>query len=227
MITKEEFASMQDHAIAEPDATESAIRQRISETLEYGFASVVVNPCWVKFTKEIVGDKCKIGTVIGFPSGTSTTKIKIAEGLDAIENGADDLDIVINVSWLKSGYPDKVSQEIKEFVKAMKNKRSDVVIKVIIECCNLNHDEKVTACEIVAESGADYIKTSTGTGAWGCRIGDIRLMRKVVGNRCKIKAAADIKTIETALAVISEGATRIGENTAVQLMAEWDKQLWQ
>ena len=104
MITKEEFAGMQDHSIAEPEADEDSIRQRIKETLDYGFASVVVNPCWVKFTKEIVGNKCKIGTLIGFPFGTSTTKIKIAEGLDAIENGADDLDVVMNVGWLRSGY---------------------------------------------------------------------------------------------------------------------------
>jgi len=227
MISKKEFCLMQDHAIVEPYADEKAILNRIQETLDYGFVSVVVNPCYVKFTKDIVGDRCKVGTLVSFPFGASTTAIKIAEGLDAIENGADEIDVVINLHWIKSGHYDKASQELKDFVKAMKNKRKDVVVKVIIECCYLNHDEKVATCEIVAESGADYIKTSTGTGTWGCRIGDIRLMRKIVGDRCKIKAASDVKTIEQALAVISEGATRIGENTAVQMLDEWDKQLWE
>ncbi len=227
MITKKEFAAMQDHSILEPFADEKAIRHRIQETLDYGFASVVVNPAWVAFTKGIVGKRARISTVVGFPFGAATTRIKIDEALEAIDNGANDLDVVSNISWIKSGYFDRVEAELKEFVHAVKAKNRDIGVKVIIECCYLTHDEKVRACEIVASSGADYVKTSTGTGSGGCRIGDIRLMKKVVGNRCGIKAAADVKTIEDALAVISEGATRIGENTAVQIMKDWDKQLWE
>ena len=226
MISKKEFAAMQDHAIVEPFADEKAIRNRIQETLEYGFASIVVNPCWVKFAKQIVGNKTRVSTLIAFPFGAATTTMKVAEALEAIDNGADDLDFVINLSWIKSGYYDRAEAELREIVKAVKGKRKDVSVKVIIECCYLTHDEKVKAAEVVAASGADYVKTSTGTGAWGCRIGDIRLLKKVVGDRCKIKAAADIKTIEDGLAVIEAGATRIGENTAVQMMKDWDKQLW-
>jgi deoxyribose-phosphate aldolase len=226
MISKKEFAAMQDHSVLESYQDERAIRQRIQEALSYGFAAVYVNPAWVRFAKEIVGDRCHVGTPVGYPIGAATTKIKIMEGIDAIENGADELDVVINISWIKSGYIKQAAEEMKEFVRAMKLKRSDVCVKIIIECCYLTHSEKLTACEIVAESGADYIKTSTGMGAWGCRIGDIRLIKKIVKNRCKIKAAADVKTIEQALAVISEGATRIGENTAIQMMQEWDNQMW-
>jgi len=226
MITKKEFAAMQDHAIVEPFADEKAIRARIQETLDYGFASIVVNPCWVKFTKEIVGNRNRVSTLIAFPFGAATTKMKIAEALEAIDNGADDLDFVINLSWIKSGYFDRAEAELKEIVKAVKGKRKDVSVKVIIECCYLTHDEKVKSCEVVVNSGADYVKTSTGTGKWGCRIGDVRLMKKVVGDRCKIKAAADIRNIEDALAVIEAGATRIGENSAVEMMRDWDKQLW-
>jgi len=226
MITKEEFSAMQDHAIVEPYADEKAIRNRIQESLDHKFASVVVNPAWVKFTKDIVGDRIPVSTLISFPFGAATTKMKIAEALDAIDNGATQLDVVMNISWIKSGYFDRAEAEIKEFVRAAKARDRKVGVKVIIECCYLTHDEKVKSCEIVAGSGADFVKTSTGTGSWGCRIGDIRLMKKVVGNRCGIKAAADIKTVEDALAVIAEGATRIGENTAVQILKDWDKQLW-
>ena len=176
MITKKEFAAMQDHAIVEPFADEKAIRARIQETLEYGFASIVVNPCWVKFTKEIVGNRTHVSTLIAFPFGAATTKMKIAEALEAIDNGADDLDFVINLSWIKSGYYDRAEAELKEIVKAVKSRRKDVSVKVIIECCHLTHDEKVKSCEVVVNSGADYVKTSTGTGKWGCRIGAVRLI---------------------------------------------------
>ena len=227
MISRKEFAAMQDHSILEPNANENAIKTRIQETIDNGFAAVYVNPAWVEFARRTAGNRAKVGTVIGFPHGASTTEVKIAEALDAIKNGADELDVVANISWFKSGYFDRAEAELKEFVRVLKEKRRDVVIKVIIECCFLTHAEKVKAAEVVAGSGADYIKTSTGTGTWGCRIGDIRLMRRVVGNRCKIKAAADIRNIEDALAVISEGATRIGENSAVELLKDWDAQLWE
>jgi deoxyribose-phosphate aldolase len=121
---------------------------------------------------------------------------------------------------------DYVKKELNNFVKAMREKSSSVVVKVIIETCFLDHDQKVEACKIVAESGADYIKTSTGTGTAGCRIGDIRLMKKVCGDKVKIKATAQITFFEQALAVIEEGATRIGENTAVEMLKDLDKQLW-
>lgn len=225
-LTKEQFAKMQDHSILEPNATIADIDVRIKETMDHKLGATYVEPCYVKYTKEKLQGEAKVGTVIGFPFGTNKTEIKIAEGLACIEDGADCLDIVMNYSMLKSGKTAYVEDELKEFVKTMKAKRSDIVVKVIIECCFLTHDEKVKACEIVRDSGADFIKTSTGTGTGGCRIGDIRMMKKIVGDKCQIKAAAQITSIEDALAVIEEGATCIGENTAVKLLQDWDKQFW-
>ena len=196
------------------------------ETLQYGLGATYVNPCYVSFAKSILGDKAKVGTVIGFPHGANTTNVKVTEGLEAIENGADKLDVVINIAKLRSGDEAYVSDELEAFAKAMKEKRPDIIVKVIIETCYLSHDEKVTACEIVADSGADFVKTSTGTGTAGCRIGDIRLMKRVVGDRVKIKAADQIKNIEDALAVIEEGATAIGESSALSMLADYDKELW-
>jgi len=186
-----------------------------------------VNPCDVALAAErLAGAGVEIGTVIGFPHGVNCTAIKIAEGLQAIKDGATELAVVINVPRLMSGQGDYVKEELDAFVRAMKDTTPDICIKVIIETCFLTHDQKVEACEIVAASGADYIKTSTGTGPAGCRIGDIRLMKRVCGDRVKIKAAAQITSIEQGLAVIEEGASRIGENTAVAMLNDWDKQLW-
>ena len=217
---------MQDHSVLEPNATEDQIRSRCEETLRYGFGATYVNPCYVTFAKSILGDKAKVGTVVGFPHGANTTKVKIIEGLQAIDDGADKLDLVINISKLRSGDLAYVTNELSEFLGAMKKHRDDIIVKVIIETCYLSHDEKVAACEIVAESGADFIKTSTGTGTAGSRIGDIRLMKRIVGDRVKIKAADQIKTIEDALAVIEEGATAIGESSGINTLADFDKELW-
>jgi deoxyribose-phosphate aldolase len=227
MITKEQFAKMQDHSVLEPYATLADIDARIQETIDNGLGATYVEPCYVSYTRQKLAGLAQVGTVVGFPFGTNTTAIKIAEGLGCIQDGADCLDVVINYSRLKSGDAAYVENELKAFVVAMKARRQDIVIKVIIETCYLTHEEKVKACEIVRDSGADYIKTSTGTGSAGCRIGDIRLMRKICGDKVKIKAAAQITTIEDALAVIEEGASAIGENTAVKLLADWDKQLWE
>lgn len=226
MISKQEFARMQDHSILEPYATKDQITKMCEETLRYGLGATYVEPCWVALAKSLLRDKAKVGTVVGFPFGANSTATKIAEGLECIANGADKLDVVINISKLKSGDVAYVEKELKEFAKAMKAKRADIIVKVIIECCYLTHDEKVAACRIVGDSGADFIKTSTGTGTGGCRIGDIRMMRKLVGDKVKIKAAAQITNIEDALAVIEEGASAIGENTAVKLLADFDKQMW-
>jgi len=226
MITKEQFAAMQDHSILEPYATENAIRKRCEETIQYGFSAVYVNPCWVSFAKQIIGDKAKVGTVVGFPHGANTTKIKIAEALEEIDNGADDLDLVINISKLKSKDYDYVENELKQFVKAVKDKKPSVLVKIIIETCYLNHDEKVKACEIVARSGADYIKTSTGCGPAGCKVSDIRIMKRIVGDKMKIKGADRISSVEDALSIIEEGASLLGESHAIQWLADWDKQLW-
>jgi deoxyribose-phosphate aldolase len=226
MLTKEQFAKMQDHSILEPYATIEQIKNCCEETLKYGFAATYVNPSFVSYAKSIIGDKAMVGIPIGFPFGANTTKIKIAEALEGIENGADKLDIVSNINKIKSGDFIYVENELKEFCKVVKAKKPNIIVTVIIETCFLTHDEKVRACEIVRDSGADFIKTSTGTGPRGANIGDIRLMRKVCGNKVKIKAAALFTGIEDVLAIIEEGASVIGDNSAIRWMEEWDKQLW-
>ena len=224
--TRQEFAAMQDHSILEPWQIKEDIKKMCEQTIKYGFNATYVEPCYVRFAVECSEGKGKVGTVIGFPWGTNTTEIKIAEGLQCIRDGADALDLVINYSMLKSGEDEYVQNEVSSFVKAMKTEKADIVIKVIIECCYLTHDEKVRAINIVKNAKADYIKTSTGTGSGGCRIGDIRLMKRMLGDEVKIKAAAQITNIEDALAVIEEGATLIGENTAVKLLADYDVERW-
>lgn len=224
--TREQFAAMQDHSILEPWQIKVDIKKMIEETIKYGFNATYVEPCHVKFAVEQSRGLAKVGTVIGFPWGCHTTEIKIAEGLQCIKDGAHALDLVINYSMLKSGEDEYVQNEVSEFVKAMKAANPEIVIKVIIECCYLTHDEKVRAINIVKNAKADFIKTSTGTGSGGCRIGDIRLMKRMLGDEVQIKAAAQITNIEDALAVIEEGATLIGENTAVKLLADYDEERW-
>lgn len=226
MITWENLAKIYDHSILEPTATKEATIRMCNETLENGFASTYVHPCYVSLAKSIQGDKAKVGTVIGFPNGGSTTKIKVAEALDAIDNGANKVDIVWNISKFKSGDYNYVSDELKELSKAVKEKDPNVVVTIIVEACYLTHDEKINACEIVAGSGADFIKTSTGFGTGGCRIGDIRLMKKTLKGRIKVKAAAEIKSIEDAMAVIDEGVDVIGENFGMVFKQDFDKQVW-
>jgi len=226
MITKEKFAAMQDHSILEADATLEDTKRRCDETLKYGFFATYVHPCHVKWAREYCGNKGKIGTVIGFPLGANKTKVKIFEAMEAIEDGADKLDFVANISMIKSGNIAYVENELKEIVQAVKDKTPKAVVKVIIECAYLTNDEKAAAIKAVLASGADYIKTSTGYGPWGCRIGDVRMMKQIVGDKMKIKAAADLKDINQAMAAIEEGADAIGENSAVRYMEEFDKQIW-
>ena len=221
-LTRQQFAAMQDHSILEPYATRKQISAMVKQTIEYGFNATYVEPCHVKFAKEL-SKKAKVGTVIGFPFGTNNTKTKIDEAIQCIDDGASALDLVINYSMLKSGEVEYVRNEIKQFVAAVKAKDSNVVVKVIIECCFLTRTEKIQACEAVRDSGAEYIKTSTGTGTGGCRIGDIRMMKRICGDKCKIKAAAQIQSIDDAIAYIEAGAELIGENTAIKLLSEWDQ----
>ena len=226
MISKEKFASMQDHSILEANVTIDQTREKCEETLKYGFAATYVHPCHVKYAKSILGDKALVGTVVGFPLGNVTTETKLSEAMNAIDNGAGALDCVINISMLLSGNIKYVEDELAAIVKAVKGKNKKVLVKIIIECCYLTQEQKVQACEAVCKAGADYIKTSTGYGTWGCRVGDIRLMRKVCKGRVKIKAAADMKDLNQALAMIDEGAEIIGENSGVKYLQQWDSQMW-
>lgn len=227
MITKEQFAALQDHSILGTYCAKSDVERFCHEALEYGFASVYVNPCYVSLVKSIVGDKCGVGTVIGFPQGATTTGSKMFEALEAMDNGADELDIVMNVSKLKDGDVEYVENELTEFVKAVKKKNPKALVKCIIECFYLTHAEKITATDIVARSGCDYVKQSTGTTPNNSyTLGDVKLLKAVAGDRCKVKAAGWIMTVEDAIGCAEFGAERIGNDHGIQWLNEFDENRW-
>jgi deoxyribose-phosphate aldolase len=205
-----------DHTLLQPHATWEDIRQLCDEALEYRTASVCIPPCFVREAREYVGNDLKICTVIGFPHGNSTTSSKVFEARDAIENGADEIDMVINIGMLKAGRPDYVREEIR----AVKETVGMRVLKVIVETCMLTEAEKILMCRVISQSGADYIKTSTGFAEAGATFEDVALFAEYVGPHVKIKAAGGIRTLEDAEKFLSLGASRLGTSRIVKLVKE-------
>lgn len=204
-----------DHTLLKPDAVKAQIIQLCKEAKEYDFASVCVNPCWIETArKELAGSDVNVCVVIGFPLGAMTSASKVFEAKDAIERGADEVDMVLNVGWLKDGDDAAVTNEIK----AVKEAVGSHVLKVIIEACLLTNDEKVRACQDAEKAGADFVKTSTGFSTGGATAEDVALMKKTVGDRLKVKAAGGIRTKETMDAMIAAGAERIGTSNGTKLM---------
>lgn len=212
----DEICSKVDHTLLLQTARWEEIRKLCEEAIEYQTASVCIPPFYVKQVKEFYGDKLKICTVIGFPNGYNTTKVKVFETEEAILNGADEIDMVINIGWLK----DKKYDAILEEIKAIKKACGEKVLKVIIETCLLTEEEKVKMCEIVNESGADYIKTSTGFSKGGATFEDIALFSRCVRDEVKIKAAGGISSLEDAEKFVTLGASRLGTSKVVKLMKE-------
>lgn len=208
---------MIDHTILKPEATEAAVQKIIDEAKEYNFFSVCINPCWVAFASEQLADTdVAVCTVIGFPLGANTPEVKAYEAADAIKNGANEVDMVINIGALKSQQYDYVRQDIQGVVDAAKGK---ALVKVIIETALLTDEEKVKACELAKEAGADFVKTSTGFSTGGAKVADIRLMRETVGPDMGVKASGCVRNAEEALAMIEAGATRIGASTGVAIVS--------
>ena len=207
-----------DHTLLLQGATWEQIRAICDDGIKYGTASVCIPPCYVKPAKEYVGDKVKICTVIGFPNGNSTTETKVFETTDAIINGADEIDMVINIGMLKAKEYAYVLDEIKQIKKAC----GDRILKVIIETCLLTDEEKIKMCEIVTESGADFIKTSTGFSTGGATFADIELFAKHVGKNVKIKAAGGISSLEDADKFLELGASRLGTSRVVKIVKTMD-----
>lgn len=203
-----------DHTLLLQGATWEQIRAICDDGIKYGTASVCIPPCYVKPAKEYVGDKVKICTVIGFPNGNSTTETKVFETTDTIKNGADEIDMVINIGMLKAKEYAYVLDEIKQIKKAC----GDRILKVIIETCLLTDEEKIKMCEIVTESGADFIKTSTGFSTGGATFADIELFAKHVGKNVKIKAAGGISSLEDADKFLELGASRLGTSRVVKIV---------
>ena len=209
---------MIDHTLLKPDATKEMIKKLCLEAIEYKFGAVCVNPYYVKYCKGLLIDTdVKVATVIGFALGANTKEIKAMETKDAIENGADEIDMVINIGALKSHDYSVVEEDIKSVVNAANNK---ALVKVIIETCLLTDEEKKTACRLALEAGADYVKTSTGFSTGGAKVEDIKLMKSVVGDKLGIKASGGIKDLKTATELIEAGATRLGTSSGIKILNE-------
>lgn len=205
-----------DHTLLKPESTQEQIDHLLSEAVEYQFASVCVNPTWVAHcAKTLAGTGVKVCTVVGFPLGANTSSVKAFETKDAIANGADEIDMVINVGQLKSGQYEVVKADIRAVVEASQDK----LVKVIIETCLLTNDEKVKACQLAVSAGADFVKTSTGFSAAGATVEDIVLMRETVGPNIGVKAAGGARSYEDAEAFIEAGTTRIGTSSGVAIVS--------
>ncbi|MCQ2465199.1 MAG: deoxyribose-phosphate aldolase [Oscillospiraceae bacterium] len=203
-----------DHTLLLQTAVFDEIKELCDDAVKYSTASVCIPQCYVRQAKEYAGDKLKICTVIGFPNGNSTTASKVFETEDAVKNGADEIDMVINIGMLRAGDYEYVLNEIREVKKACSGR----LLKVIIETCLLTDEEKIKMCEIVTESGADYIKTSTGFSKSGATSEDVRLFAEHVGPKVKIKAAGGISSLDDAEKFISLGASRLGTSRVVKIV---------
>ncbi len=205
-----------DHTLLKPDSTWAQIRQLCEDAMRYKTASVCIPPSFVKRAKAFVGDRMKVCTVIGFPNGYSTTDVKVVETRDAAENGADEIDMVINIGALKEGDLNTVEGEIR----AVKEACGGRILKVIIETCLLTDEEMITMCRIVTEAGTDYIKTSTGFAGGGATLEDVGLLARHIGPGVKVKASGGIATFEDAAEYIRLGCARLGTSRLVRILKE-------
>ncbi len=212
------IASMIDHTLLKPEATEEMIENLCKEAKENGFAAVCVNPFYVKKAKELLeGTEVKVATVVGFPLGANVKEVKAFEAKKAIEDGADEIDMVINIGALKNGDYEIVKEDIKAVVDEAKGK---AIVKVIIETCLLTDEEKIKACELAKEAGAHYVKTSTGFNKAGATVEDVKLMKETIGENMKVKASGGIRDYETAKAMIDAGASRIGASSSTKIIQD-------
>lgn len=209
-------AKMIDHTALKADTKKEQIVVLCQEAKEYGFASVCVNPTWIELAAELLnGSDVKVCTVIGFPLGANTPETKAFETKDAIEKGATEVDMVINIGALRDKNDELVARDIRAVVEAAKGK---ALTKVIIETCLLTEEEKVRACELAVKAGADYVKTSTGFSTGGATVEDIALMRKTVGPEIGVKASGGVRDVQGAKDMIEAGATRIGASSGVSIV---------
>lgn len=212
------IAQMIDHSLLKPDATKEEIRNLCEEGKKYGFASVCVNPAWVSFCSDLLkGSSVRICSVSGFPLGANKPEVKAKEAETAIKEGADEIDMVANIGALKSGDFKLVEEDIKAVRSAIGKEK---ILKVIIETAVLTNEEKIKATQIIMACGADFVKTSTGFGYPGATVEDLKLLKKVVGDKIRIKASGGIRDYETALKLIEAGASRIGTSSGVKIVEQ-------
>lgn len=209
---------MIDHTILKPEATKDMVEKLCKEAMEYKFAAVCVNPYYVRFCKDILkGSSVKVATVVGFPLGANTNEVKAFETRDAINNGADEIDMVINIGALKVKDYKTVKEDIEAVVEAAKDK---AIVKVIIETYLLTDEEKIKACELSMEAGADFVKTSTGFSNGGATVEDVKLMKSIVGDKLEVKASGGVRDLESAKKMVEAGATRLGTSSGVKIAKE-------
>ncbi len=222
-IKPRDMAKMIDHTNLSPTATVDDIKKLCEEAKEHEFASVCVNPIYVPLSAKLLEESSvKVCTVVGFPLGANTTEVKSYETRNAIKNGAQEIDMVMNIGAFKSGAFEIFKADIKAVVDATKSAgvSSDIIVKVILETCFLDEEEIVKACEIAKEAGADFVKTSTGFGDYGARVEDVSVMRKTVGRDVGVKASGGIKNFEQALEMLDAGANRIGASSGVTIVTD-------
>jgi deoxyribose-phosphate aldolase len=216
IVLNQQYAAYIDHTLLKADATKEEIIQLCEEAKTYSFASVCVNPAWVQTASEVLkGSSVKVCTVIGFPLGSSTSAVKAFETKDAIDNGAGEIDMVINIGALRGGDDELVKNDIAAVVDSAKGK---AIVKVIIETSLLTDQEKRKACELTRAAGADFVKTSTGFSTGGATAEDVKLMRGVVGPEMGVKASGGVRSFEDMKKMIDAGATRIGASSGVKIM---------
>lgn len=206
---------MIDHTLLKAESSQDQIKQLCQEAKDHDFFSVCVQPTWISLCKEeLAGSGVKIATVIGFPLGANTTETKVFEAKDAIEKGADEIDMVINIGALKSGQDQLVEDEIR----AIKEVIGDHILKVIIETCLLTEDEKIRACQLTLKAGGDYVKTSTGFSTGGAKLEDVKLMKDQVKDQAKVKASGGIRDFATAQKMVEAGADRLGVSAGIAIV---------
>jgi deoxyribose-phosphate aldolase len=213
-MTNQKLSSYIDHTLLKASAEWGDIRKLCTEAIQYRTASVCVPPCYVRRIRDEYGEQLRICTVIGFPHGNSVPTAKMVEARQAIADGADEIDMVINISDAKNGDFDKVLSEIR----LVRETAGEAVLKVIVEACFLTEAEKIKLCEIVSEAGADYIKTSTGFGPAGASLEDVRLFRRHIGPHVKIKAAGGIRTKEALEGFLEAGCSRVGASATGEIL---------
>ena len=213
-MTRQEILSKVDHTLLKADAKKSDIEKLCNEAMNNNTASICINPSYIEYAVKIMGDKIPVCTVIGFPLGAMTTQAKVFEAKDAIAKGAKEVDMVINISKAKDGDYDYILEEIKQIKAAV----GEHILKVIIETCLLTDEEKINLCKVVVQSGADYIKTSTGFSTGGATFHDIELFAKYTEGKCRIKAAGGIRTKEDMEKFIQLGANRLGTSSAIKIL---------
>jgi len=219
-LSRETLARMIDHTLLKPTATEEDFVKLCDEAKEYGFACACVSPTYVSLAAKLLeGTDVKVCTVVSFPLGSNTTEVKMFEAENAVKNGAQEIDMVVNIGALKAGKYDLVERDMGSVIRTVKA-HGDITVKCIIDTCYLTKEEKVKVCLLAKQTGADYVKTSTGFGTHGATVEDVKLIRATLGREVGVKASGGIRTLKDTVAMIEAGASRIGTSTAVAIIKE-------